>query len=113
MRHGLRKLVVLVALLALPAQGIAASLAVLSCHGSANLHALRGGGGAAAHDGAASDEEAAGAIGAYHLCCHHTAFAPLGANACGAPCEPLARVVALDPLRDLLVPELPDRPPLA
>lgn len=111
----LKRLVLIVTLLALPLQGVAATLSVLLCHGDAKVHALHSPHAPdhAAHAGDHPDETGTRGASSYHSCCGHVVSAP--------PLVTLSRTIsdlpmqfsAPEPWHDLFVPELPHRPPLA
>jgi len=116
-----RKLALVLALLVMPLQGMAATLSVLLCHGDAQVHAAHEHG-ATGHDHVAADHAADahhgtvsddGASAAYHLCCNMTVPVPYGALPPGAAPDfpPVAGVQ--DTLHDLYIPDRPQRPPLA
>lgn len=115
----LNRLLLAVALVAMPLQGMATALSVLLCHGEKQMHIVHEQGndsGASDHDhhaGNQQDDGGASSNSAYHPCCHYTAAAP-------APLTPQAmsidfpiRTYSLDTLHDLFIPDRPQRPPLA
>jgi hypothetical protein len=115
MSLSLKKLVLAAALVATPLQSVAATLAVLLCHGAAQVHVV--------HASDASDRTMVGdtkhgnnGIGdslANHPCCHNVvSAAPISAQPAAQPEFPV-RAFAPDSLHDLFVPEQPHRPPLA
>ena len=117
----LKRLVLAAALVVMPLQGMAATLAVLICHGDAKAHAMHEqpshdhDAGAAHHDHDATDSRDGGASGnaLFHLCCNLTAVAPPIAAQPAAPAEFPLRALAPDSLHDLYFPDQPQRPPLA
>jgi hypothetical protein len=121
--RGLKALVLAAALMVMPLQGIAATLSFLLCHGEAQAHTAHAthppgdghGHGAhhdGRHDGKAGDEGSAGAS-PYHLCCHFTVTTPADIALATAPPDFPVLARAPDILRDLFVPDRPQRPPLA
>ena len=110
-----KKLVLVVVLLVLPFQGVAATVSVLLCHGDAQAHATHTSGApdrGMHHDGQ-SDEGGASGNPANHLCCHSAVSAsPVVALPAALPDFPV-RTLAPDLLPDLFVPDRPQRPPLA
>jgi hypothetical protein len=121
MSNRCKKIVLLLAFLVMPMQGVAATLAVLVCHGDAGTHAMHEqpghdhDAGTAHHDHGAADNRDGGASGSalYHLCCNLTAVAPPIAALPAAPADFPVRALAPDPLHDLYFPDQPQRPPLA
>lgn len=116
----MKKAVLLLAVLVMPLQGVAATLSILLCHGDAQAHAMHG---QPVHDHAAAHDQThhhtyndnAGANSdlSYHLCCHHTLSGlPVMALAPAIPDFSLI-AVAPEPLHDLYFPDRPQRPPLA
>ena len=118
----------LLALLVMPFQGIAATLTVLLCHGDAQAHSTHSGAGHdASHD--AGDHSAAhqqdyfgsgyDADGGsnnstlYHLCCNLTASVPPSITVNTELPDFSVQAFAPKALHDLFVPEQPQRPPLA
>jgi hypothetical protein len=114
----IRKLVLAAALLVMPLQGVAATLAVLLCHGDAQAHtshsAHHGESDHSSHShGDSSHEDGNAPSLSFHLCCNLTASAPASVTvAAYLPQFPI-QSFALDSLHDSFVPELPQRPPLA
>jgi hypothetical protein len=122
-----RKFVLLLALAVMPLQGMAATLAVLFCHGDAQAHATHAAAShAASHDHgehAAADasrqsengsaEGSEDSAASYHLCCNLTVSASTSMSVDPAlPDFPVQAFVPA-PLHGLFVPEQPQRPPLA
>ena len=110
----LKILVLAVALLVIPLQGVAATLSVLFCHGDAQIHATHANGG---HDPGTyqhsnQDEGYTTGNSAFHPC-HNTVSAPLVVTLLAAAPDFPVRAFAPDSLHDLFVPEQPQRPPLA
>jgi len=115
MSLSLKKFVLAAALLVMPLQGVAASLSVLLCHGDLRahiMHAMDAGDRATVGD-SQSDNGGIGGDLAYHPCCHNVvSAAPIAAPLAAQPEFPV-RTFAPDALRDLFVPDRPQRPPLA
>jgi len=115
MSRSLKKLVLAVALLVMPLQGIAATLSSLFCHDEGQKHAMHSIGG---HDrGVPQDslqgEGGTGGNSAHHPCYNHSVSAPPVATLlAGLPDFPV-QAFSPDPIHDLFVPERPQRPPLA
>ena len=110
------------ALVAMPFQGIAATLAVLICHGDSQAHATHGQGGHGhgdhqheathEHSGAGEDGSGTGTT-PYHLCCNLTASVPPTAIVAAELPDFPVRAFVPDTLNDLYIPDQPQRPPLA
>jgi hypothetical protein len=118
-----KKIVLAAALLVMPLQGVAATLAVLLCHGDAQAHAShsahQGEGDHSAHSNGAAHshgdnhhEDGNAQSVSFHLCCNLTASAPATVTvAAYLPDFPVQHFTP-DSLHDSFVPELPQRPPL-
>lgn len=113
-----KRLVLLVALMVMPLQGIAAPLSVLACQSERPEHAaqamvvddLHDDG--MRHDTQPRDE--GGASGqAGHFCCHNVACGLLAVARQPALAEFAVRHSVSHPLNDLFFPDRPQRPPLA
>jgi hypothetical protein len=122
MRSWSRSLALVLALVVMPLQGIAATLYVLNCHGDAQAHALHEPGGHSqdghrdrqdtrhdGHHGNQQDDSTA----AYHLCCNVTVSAPAAVPPLVTEPDFPVRVFAPDSFHDLFIPDRPQRPPLA
>jgi hypothetical protein len=118
-----RQYVLLLALLVLPVQGMAAALSALVCSGhegaahgvsqasDAHEHAVLHDTGVA-HDHFAGGSEKTGSTDhANHLCCHHFASSAPGAVEKIPDADLSVYVPALSLLATLFVPEKPQRPP--
>ena len=120
MPRWIRNAVLAAALVAVPFQGIAATLTVLLCHGDAAAHAAHGAPSSGGHDhhGHAHDapappaDEAGGSL-MYHLCCNLSASVPVSVTLDAALPDFTLRALIPDSLRDLYDPEQLQRPPLA
>lgn len=108
------------ALLAVPFQGIAATLSVLLCHGDPGAHATHGASTPDAHDhhghthdspAPPADETAGGLL--FHLCCNLSASVPVSVTVAAVLPDFTLRALSPDLLPDLFDPEQPQRPPLA
>jgi hypothetical protein len=119
-----KRLVLVLAFAVMPLQGIAATLAVLLCHGEAQMHATHATGGGHEHGAghAAHEHDQAAAGGhddsstgnaSYHLCCNLAASAPPAAVTPGALLDFQVQIFGPAPLHDLFIPDRPQRPPLA
>ena len=113
-----RKLVFVLVFAVVPLQGVAASLSVLSCLSDTQAQAThtRGDPEHSMHHDAHPDEGGATGQSAYHyhLCCNITASAPpLMTPSAGLPDFPVHALAPPHSLRDLFIPEQPQRPPLA
>jgi len=115
-----RKLVLFLALAVMPLQGFAATLAVLLCHGDAQMHAMHAPDGHGhdgpddGHHGAPQDEgNPASTNAAYHLCCNMTVSVPSSIILPAVVPDFPVRASAPDPVHDLFIPDRPQRPPLA
>jgi hypothetical protein len=127
MLRWIRKLVLAVVLVAVPFQGMAATLAVLPCHGDSAAHAGHGAKSPGPdhhdaahdhHDGGAHEHQAPPASDGgdsltYHLCCNLSASAPASFTLAATLPDFTLRAPVPDSLRDLHDPEQPLRPPLA
>ncbi|HSC94429.1 MAG TPA: hypothetical protein VLC73_05635 [Burkholderiales bacterium] len=111
----LKRLVLLVTLLAMPLQGATATLSVLNCHGDAQAHALHSPQvpDHAAHTGDHPEGTGTSGVPGHHACCGHVVSAPPLATFSRAHPDSPIRVSSPDLWRDLFVPDLPHRPPLA
>ena len=115
MSRSLKKLVLAVALLVVPLQGVAATLSPLFCHDEGQEHAMHsiGGHDRGVHQGSLQGEGGTGGSSAHHPCCNHSVSAPPVATlSAGLPDFPVL-AFSPDPIRALFVPERPPRPPLA
>jgi hypothetical protein len=115
MSLSLKRFVLAAALVAVPLQGIAATLSALLCHGEAQAHVMH-----ASHAGdrtmvgdSGPDDGGIGGDLASHPCCHNVVSAAPIAAAPAAPPDFRVRAFAPDLLHDLFVPDRPQRPPLA
>jgi hypothetical protein len=115
-----RKLALVLALAAMPLQGVTAVLTVLLCHGDARAHAMHvpdghnhGDAGHDGHHGAAQDEGSAALNAAYHLCCNMTVSVPPSVIVPAVVPNFPVRASAPHLLHDLFIPDRPQRPPLA
>jgi hypothetical protein len=116
-----RRLVLAAALVAVPFQGMAATLSVLLCHGDAAAHAEHAAqpqhdhGAGQLHDhGQPVPDDADGNGGfMYHLCCNLSASLPVSVTFGTVLPEFTVLAFVPDPLLDLYDPEQPQRPPLA
>src|SRR4030095_2262431 len=119
MSSWIKKAVLLLAVVVMPVQGVAATLSFLICHGDAQAHAMHGQpvhDHAAAHDhthhNTHNDNASANGDPTNHLCCHHTlSGVPVMAL---PPAIPDFSLIAMapEPLHDLYFPDRPQRPPL-
>jgi hypothetical protein len=111
MNNWWRKLAVLLLFAALPLQGTAATLAVLSClsgheHQSAPSH------GHEHHDQSSHQHDgAAGADHSQHLCCHVFGSSLPAAAVTTPPADLPAFESSISLLATLFIPERPQRPP--
>lgn len=115
MTFRIKKFVLLALMLAMPLQGIAATLSVLLCRGDAQaqfVHAHDSHEHGASHDGHHDDGGTSGYHGD-HPCSHYSVSAPAVVTLPAALPDFPVRAFAPDPLHDRFVPELPHRPPLA
>ena len=111
-----RTLVLVLAFAVMPLQGIAASLSVLLCHGDTQAHVVHEPDGHdhnAQHDGHHGTQQDDGGATAYHLCCNVTVSVPSTVAVLPALPDFPVRALVPDPFRDLFIPDLPQRPPLA
>lgn len=117
-----KKLVLVLAFVAMPLQGIAATLTVLLCHGDTQVHAMHATGGhehgadagqSHEHQSPGSHNDDSTGNSSYHLCCNLTASAPPVATVAAALPDFPAQAFAPAPLHDLFIPDRPQRPPLA
>jgi hypothetical protein len=115
MSRSLKKLVLAVALLVVPLQGVAATLSPLFCHDEGQEHAMHSIGGLdrGVHQGSLQGEGGTGGSSAHHPCCNHTVSGlPAATMSAVLPDFPVGKF-SPDPIHDLFVPERPQRPPLA
>ena len=117
MTNSCRKIVLLLAFIAMPMQGVAATLAVLFCHGETQLHAVHEHDAhdhGSQHDGNHSGSHDDGGTGSLvHLCCHLSVTAPVILTLPSILPDATVRALAPDTLHDLYFPDQPQRPPLA
>jgi hypothetical protein len=110
MKTRLREFVLLLVLVGMSLQGMAATLSVLYCHGGANAHASNIDGG---HHGSQQDERDTSTHANDHLCSHLTVSAPSFVRPLSVLPDFPVQAFVPDPLHDLFVPDRPQRPPLA
>lgn len=120
MLRWIRNVALAAALVAVPFQGIAATLTVLLCHGDTAAHAAHGAKttGERHHHGDAHEPQAppandGGESLMYHLCCNLSASVPVSVTVAAALPDFTLRAPVPEPLHDLHDPEQPQRPPLA
>ncbi len=110
----LKALVLTAALLVMPLQGIASTLSILLCDGDARPHTMHANGGhdRDAHQDGNQGEGGTNSNSTYHPC-HNAVSAPLFVTSLAAAPDFPVRTFAPVPLRDLFIPDRPQRPPLA
>jgi hypothetical protein len=119
MLRWIRKLALAAALIAVPFQGMAATLTVLLCHGDAAGHAAHGAKAQEhdhqghAHDSQVPPADDTGGNLMYHLCCNLSASVPVSVTVAAVLPDFTLRAPVPDSLHDLYDPEQPQRPPLA
>jgi hypothetical protein len=104
------KIVLLLALVMLPLNGMAATLAALSCHAGqpANTVVHHGGSGTSQQNDSTANNAFSG-----HFCCHNIVSGmPVAAVNAVIPDYPQFEA-SISPLPGLFIPEQPQRPPLA
>ena len=114
-----RRVVLLLAFAVMPMQGVAATFAVLFCHGDSQLHALHDqdsqhhGSHHDGHHNSQQDDAGSQDNPALHFCCNLTASAPPVVTMPAVLPDFPIRAFAPDSLHDLFIPDRPQRPPLA
>lgn len=114
-----RRIVLLLILAVMPFQGVAATLAVLVCHGETQLHAVHEhaahehGSQHEGHHGSQQDDGGSKDGLAFHLCCNLTVTVPAIVTLPSVLPDSPVRALAPDTLHDLYFPDQPQRPPLA
>src|SRR5690349_12465961 len=113
----LSKVLLAVALMVMPFQGIAAALTALSCHGERAAHGHDApaahhdhDGGHAHEPGPSAHDDADGHGGLYHLCCNLSASMPASVTFIAALPEFTPRQLVPATLLDLYDPEQLQRP---
>jgi len=110
----IRKLLLAVAILVMPLQGIAVAATFVQCHEQAAVHATHGHqhDDGAVHDHGSGDDSSPGTQASHHLCGHFVLHAP-GSFSIGTEQQFSAWSPTAAPSYILFFPEHPRRPPRA
>lgn len=110
-----KRILLAVALVVLPMQGIAVGLSFLACHGDSDLHAVHNhdGHGNGSHEHDSHDHGNSTSDAPSHLCCHLTVSGIPAVTPTAFMPDPAALNSEPRLLHDLFLPDRPQRPPLA